>query len=136
MVDYEHVKLKTIRRIKGFGYDYQESHDEFLLEHCLDKNENYILNQTNQDVVPRQLYEIWIDRALADFLENRWANNTLNIETIDFSPMLNRIQEGDTTIDIATKKDGGMSDEGRFMMMIQQLRQPDFSYARFRRFKW
>lgn len=129
------MKLRTIELLKSIGYKYSQS-DEFLLNYCIDDSKHYILNRTNLTEVPVELEEVWINRVVAEFLEMKWATNTLDIETIDFSPIVNRIQEGDTTIDIATGKDGGITEEDRFLTLLSTLRDNKYSFARFRKIKW
>lgn len=127
------IKATVIKRLKSIGIDVE---DDFLIDFSIDKNKHYILNQTNQVEIPKELFEVWVDRSVADVLQVKYSTNTLDIDSINIEPVISRIQEGDTTVDIATAKDGGLTDEDRFLHLLEELRKPDFSYARFRRFKW
>ena len=128
------IELKVKKILEIMGYDFMK--DEYLLDFSISKNKNYILNQTNLTEIPEELTEIWVNMSVADFLQVKWSTNTLNIDTIDFTPMVNRIQEGDTTIDMTTSKDGGLTDEDRFLTILNIMRDNQISFSRFRRFKW
>lgn len=123
-------------RLESMSYQIKPNTDNYLLEFSIDKNKNYIMNQTNLVKIPEELMEIWADMSIADFLQTKWATNTLDIDSIDFTPIVSSIQEGDTKIDMATGKDSSISEEGRFLTMLDLMRDNQVSFARFRRFKW
>lgn len=88
-----------IKRLKDFGYEYNETTDAYSLEFAMDKVEYHILNQTNCSEVPEGLTNITIDMVCAEFLKIKKGFGQLS--NFDFELIAQSIKLGDATVQLS-----------------------------------
>ena len=88
--------------IQAIGYTIVDA-DEWLVGFCVQKVEQEIKNACNVQSVPDGLTKCATGLVVADFLTLKRANGNLDIESLNFDPVLKSIQEGDTQINYATE---------------------------------
>lgn len=108
--------------------------DDTLVNHSIDRVTNYIKSRTNLKTVPEGLFEIAVDKVVAEFLTLKQAVGLLDIERINFDEMPRRVKDGDTDTEYAVY--ATYSPQARFKEMLKQLQHDDADYQSFRVLTW
>ena len=121
---FEKDKINTfikmvVQRLLNFGFELVES-DNWIIMFCMNKAINHVKNSTNISVIPKELYEIIVDRICGEFLFNKYKSNQLTSDNFDFDMAVKQLQEGDTTIQFAIN-DGSETDEQKLTSLINYL---------------
>ena len=119
--------------IQAIGYTIVDA-DEWLIGFCVQKVEQEIKNACNVQSVPDGLYKCATGLVVADFLTLKRANRNLDIESLNFDPVLKSIQEGDTQINYATET--VLSGEQRFDLFLTACYKGREQFIGYRRLKW
>lgn len=125
----------VVQRLLNFGLKLENT-DNWLIVFCLNKAYNHIKNACNITYIPKELYEILVDRICGEFLFNKHKSNQLTLENFDFDAAVKQLQMGDTNIQFATG-DGSETDEQKLTSLINYL----LTYGEgdlicFRKLKW
>ena len=137
---FEKDKINTfikmvVQRLLNFGFELIET-DNWIIMFCMNKAINHVKNSTNISVIPKELYEIIVDRICGEFLFNKHKSNQLTLDNFDFDMAVKQLQEGDTTIQFAINE-GSETDEQKLTSLINYL----ISYGEgdlicYRKLKW
>ena len=120
-----------IKRLKDFGYEYNETTDAYSLEFAVDKVEYHILNQTNCSEVPEGLINIAIDMVCAEFLKIKKSFGQLS--NFDFELVAQSIKLGDATVQLSNDA----TPEQKFDTAINYLLSGhDDDFIRYRKMVW
>ena len=93
---------EVFKLIQAIGYELTDG-DQWLVGFCVQKVEQEIKNACNVQSVPLGLYKCATGLVVADFLTLKRANGNLDVESLNFEPVMKSIQEGDTQINYATE---------------------------------
>lgn len=126
------MELENItKRLKDFGYEYNETTDAYSLEFAMDKVEYHILNQTNCSEVPEGLTNIAIDMVCAEFLKIKKSFGQLS--NFDFELVAQSIKLGDATVQLSNDA----TPEQKFDTAINYLLSGhDDDFIRYRKMVW
>ena len=108
--------------------------DDLILSFTIDKVANHINNQTNLMSIPKGLEEIAIDMVVGEFLFLKKSMGQLEIETIDFSPVTKRVQDGDTNVEFAVGEKS--TPEAHFGALLAYLRHNEVDFVKYRVMTW
>lgn len=125
----------VVQRLLNFGLTLEDS-DAWLVVYCWNKAFNHIKNACNISIVPKELYELLVDRICGEFLFNKHKSNQLTLDNFDFDAAVKQLQEGDTNITFAISE-GSETDEQKLTSLINYL----LSYGEgdlicYRKLKW
>lgn len=115
MIGIEDVK----NRLRQFGYEARAG-DEFALAFSIEKSVNAVKSEIHQTSIPKELRHVVTDMAAGEFLMGKKTFSPSDLETLDFSPAVKQIQEGDTNTVFATGE-GSMTDEQRLNAFLHHL---------------
>ncbi|MCC0649228.1 hypothetical protein [Clostridioides sp. ZZV15-6598] len=107
------------KRLESFGYILKNG-DKWLIDFLKEKIENIIKLDCNISEVPKELYNIDVDRIVGEFLFTKKNMGQLNIEGLNFEAVEKSISEGDTKVDFAIGS-GSQTPEQRFDALISYL---------------
>ena len=118
MIDIVVDKVKIIEDLKNMllGYNYTLQDDDKLFDIILPKNLQNLKNILNREEVPDELYYVFLCRCVGDYLNTKYSTNTLNIDTLNFEPMLASITEGRVSMSFK-----GNTNQETFSNLIQGL---------------
>lgn len=108
--------------------------DDYLLSFSAGYVEQEIKNACNVPEVPEGLYKVAVGLIVARFLSAKKAKKQVAADTLDFTPMLKELSEGDTKQVWAT--DSGSSAEQRLDLFISALESGRDQFITYRRLKW
>lgn len=118
----EHVKMLIQA---ATGYEVQLT-DDALLTYLLQAEQQYVLDDCNLDILPVELEFVVEERTAGKFLQLKKSD----VLTDDDLSVVTRIEEGDTTVELA-----GTSAESRLDSLIASwLRERDL--ACYRKLRW
>lgn len=124
---------EVFKLIQAIGYTLTTG-DDWLVGFCVQKVEQEIKNACNVNAVPLGLYKVASGLTVAEFLSMKKATGNLNIDSLNFEPVLKQIKEGDTDIVYATEK--AMNGEQRFDLFLSSLYLGREQFIAYRRLKW
>lgn len=124
-------KADVIKRLKDFGYKYDEVEESHALEFAISKASWSVLNDTNCDVIPEGLLNIAIDMACAEFLLLQKGFGKLT--DIVFESVAKSISEGDTSV---TFVDGATPEQKFDAAVGHLLTGHKGEFARYRKLVW
>ena len=128
------VKM-VVQRLLNFGLKLEET-DNWIIMFCMNKAINHVKNSCNISYIPKELYEIIVDRICGEFLFNKHKLNQLTLENFDFDAAVKQLQEGDTTIQFAIGE-GSMTDEQKLTSLINYLLSyGEGDFVCYRKLKW
>lgn len=128
------VKM-VVQRLLNFGLKLEET-DYWNIMFCMNKALNHVKNSCNIRCIPKELYEIIVDRICGEFLFNKHKTNQLTLENFDFDVAVKQLQEGDTTIQFAIGE-GSMTDEQKITSLINYLlNYGEGDFICYRKLKW
>jgi len=120
--------VKIVEKLTALGYEVKTA-DEWLINHCIDKVNQAIMNDCNIDDIPDALSHVVIERVCGEFLFLKRGMGQLDI---DVEPAAKRIKEGDTDVTFAIEEEAITLDG-----LIAALREYGRSQlVRFRRLVW
>lgn len=122
----------VIDRLASFGYTPVQS-DAYMIAFVMQKSQHHIQNQINSSDIPDGLREIFIDMTVGEFLNFKYQSGLLNLSGLDFSGIVQSVNEGDTTVTFGSEG----SDESKFIGMVNWLmtgREGDL--VCYRRIRW
>ncbi|BAQ11308.1 phage protein [Bacillus sp. OxB-1] len=108
--------------------------DDLILSFTIEKITNHINNQTNLTKIPEGLKEIAVDMVVGEFLFLKKGMGQLEIETIDFSPVTKRVQDGDTDVEFAVGENS--TPEANFGALLAYLRHNEVDFVKYRVMTW
>ena len=108
--------------------------DDYLLSFSAGYVEQEIKNACNVPEVPEGLYKVAVGLILSRFLTTKKAKHEVDASTLDFSPMLKELSEGDTKQVWDTSS--GSSAEQRLDLFIAALENGRNQFITYRRLKW
>lgn len=108
--------------------------DDYLLSFSAGYVEQEIKNACNVPEVPEGLYKVAMGLILSRFLTTKKAKHEVDASTLDFSPMLKELSEGDTKQVWDTSS--GSSAEQRLDLFIAALENGRNQFITYRRLKW
>lgn len=111
------------KRLESFGYILKNG-DKWLIDFLKEKIENIIKLDCNISEIPKELYNIDIDRIVGEFLFTKKNMGQLDIEGLNFEAVEKSISEGDTKVDFAIGS-GSQTPEQRFDALISYLTNHD-----------
>lgn len=124
---------EVFKLIQAIGYTIVDG-DSWLVGFCVQKVEQEIKNACNVHSVPLGLYKCAAGLVVADFLNLKRANGNLDVDSMNFEPVVKAIQEGDTQINYAT--DTVLSGEQRFDLFLAACYKGREQFIGYRRLKW
>ena len=125
------MKEKLINRLNDLSYKYDPETDDALTEFTLSAVENKIKNRINDETIPDGLIEVEIDIACGEFLRLKKSQGQL--AGYDFTPIVEAIKEGDTTITFQKET----SAEQKFDAMINaMINGHEADFIRYRKLVW
>ena len=108
--------------------------DDYLLSFSAGYVEQEIKNACNVPEVPKGLYKVAVGLILSRFLTTKKAKHEVDASTLDFSPMLKELSEGDTKQVWDTSSSS--SAEQRLDLFIAALENGRNQFITYRRLKW
>lgn len=108
--------------------------DDYLLAFAVGYVENDIKNSCNLSSVPEGLYKVAIGLIVAKFLSGKKAKQEVDAGTLDYSPMLKELSEGDTKQVWDTAS--GSTAEQRLDAFIAMLENGRSQFVTYRRLRW
>ena len=124
---------EVFKLIQAIGYTIVDG-DSWLVGFCVQKVEQEIKNACNVQSVPLGLYKCATGLVVADFLNLKRANGNLDVDSLNFEPVVKQLQEGDTQINYAT--DTVMSGEQRFDLFLSACYKGREQFIGYRRLIW
>ena len=124
---------EVFKLIQAIGYELTDG-DQWLVGFCVQKVEQEIKNACNVQSGPLGLYKCATGLVVADFLTLKRANGNLDVESLNFEPVMKSIQEGDTQINYATETIS--SGEQRLNLFLATCYQGREQFIGYRRLKW
>lgn len=124
---------EALELIEAMGYAATDE-DLTLIDLCARKIEQEIKNACNVSSVPLGLYKCASGLVVADFLTLKRADGKLDVDSLNFEPVLKQIKEGDTEIVYATESIS--SGEQRFKQFLEYCRRGREQFIAYRRLKW
>lgn len=120
-----------IKRLDGFGYQYEEKTDAYMLEFAVEKATNHVLNNINASEMPEGLIHIAIDMVCAEFLMIKKGFGQLSDFTFEY--IAQNVKLGDTNVQFASEA----TPEQKFDACINHLLTGhDDDFARYRKMVW
>lgn len=118
MIDIVVDKVKIIEDLKNMllGYNYTLQDDDKLFDIILPKNLQNLKNILNRKEVPDELYYVFLCRCVGEYLNTKYSTNTLNIDTLNFEPMLASLTEGGVSMSFK-----GNTTQETFSNVVQRL---------------
>ena len=118
MIDIVVDKVKIIEDLKNMllGYNYTLQDEDKLFDIILPKNLQNLKNILNRKEVPDELYYVFLCRCVGDYLNTKYYTNTLNIDTLNFEPMLASLTEGGVSMSFK-----GNTNQETFSGVVQRL---------------
>ena len=118
MIDIVVDKVKIMEDLKNMllGYNYTLQDDDKLFDIILPKNLQNLKNILNRKEVPDELYYLFLCRCVGEYLNTKYSTNTLNIDTLNFEPMLASITEGGVSMSFK-----GNTNQETFSNVVQRL---------------
>ena len=118
MIDIVVDKVKIIEDLKNMllGYNYALQDDDKLFDIILPKNLQNLKNILNRKEVPDELYYVFLCRCVGEYLNTKYSTNTLNIDTLNFEPMLASLTEGGVSMSFK-----GNTNQETFSNVVQRL---------------
>jgi hypothetical protein len=89
----------VVKRLASLGYTVDETADAWVIDFCIDKVTNTILNDCNIDAIPDGLYQIAIDMVCGEFLFAKKGSGQL--DNFNVEAAVKSIKEGDTQVTYA-----------------------------------
>ncbi len=108
--------------------------DDYLLSFSASYVEQEIKNACNVSEVPEGLHKVAVGLIVARFLSAKKAKKQVDADTLDFSPMLKELSEGDTKL--VWDANSGSSAEQRLDLFIAALEDGRNQFITYRRLKW
>lgn len=109
----------VVQRLLDFGLELK-SDDNWIVIFCMNKVINHIKNSTNISIIPKELYELSVDRICGEFLFNKYKSNQLTMNNFNFDMVVKQLQQGDRTIQFAINE-GSTTDEQKLTSLINYL---------------
>ena len=118
MIDIVVDKVKIIEDLKNMllGYNYTLQDNDKLFDIILHKNLQNLKNILNRKEVPDELYYVFLCRCVGEYLNTKYSTNTLNIDTLNFEPMLASLTEGGVSMSFK-----GNTNQETFSNVVQRL---------------
>ena len=118
MIDIIVDKVKIIEDLKNMllGYNYTLQDNDKLFDIILPKNLQNLKNILNRKEVPDELYYVFLCRCVGEYLNTKYSTNTLNIDTLNFEPMLASLTEGGVSMSFK-----GNTNQETFSNVVQRL---------------
>lgn len=118
MIDIVVDKVKIIEDLKNMllGYNYTLQDNDKLFDIILPKNLQNLKNILNRKEVPDELYYVFLCRCVGEYLNTKYSTNTLNIDTLNFEPMLASLTEGGVSMSFK-----GNTNQETFSNVVQRL---------------
>ena len=118
MIDIVVDKVKIIEDLKNMllGYNYTLQDNDKLFDIILPKNLQNLKNILNRKEVPDELYYVFLCRCVGEYLNTKYSTNTLNIDTLNFEPMLASLTEGGVSMSFK-----GNTNQETFSGVVQRL---------------
>ena len=118
MIDVVVDKVKIIEDLKNMllGYNYTLQDNDKLFDIILPKNLQNLKNILNRKEVPNELYYVFLCRCVGEYLNTKYSTNTLNIDTLNFEPMLASLTEGGVSMSFK-----GNTNQETFSNVVQRL---------------
>ncbi len=110
------------------------SGDEYLLAFAVGYVENDIKNSCNVSKIPEGLYKVSVGLIVAKFLSWKKAKQEVDAGTLDFSPALKELSEGDTKQVWDTSS--STTAEQRLDMFISMLENGRSQFVTYRKIRW
>lgn len=110
------------------------SSDEMILNFSIQKVTNHIKNQTNLSNIPQGLNEIAIDMVVGEFLYLKKGMGQLTLDSIDFTVVAKRVQDGDTDTEFVI--DTKSTPEAKFYVMVNYLQHNETDFTKYRVLAW
>lgn len=136
------VRIKVVdvkNRIEALGVTLSSaptSSDDYLIDFAIEKVTSYINNQTNLSSIPRESYNHAVDMVVGEFLATKKAMGQLDVETIDFTLVAKKVQDGDTNVEFALNSDASNTPEGQFNAFLAYLRHGNLNWSKYRVLIW
>jgi len=108
--------------------------DDYLLSYAAGYVEQEIKNACNVSEVPEGLYKVTVGLIVSRFLSGKRAKKQLAADTLDFSPALKELSEGDTKMVWDTSS--GSTPEQRLDLFIGILESGRNQFITYRRLRW
>lgn len=124
---------EVFKLIQAIGYTMTDG-DSWLVGFCVQKVEQEIKNACNVQSVPLGLYKCATGLVVADFLTLKRANGNLDVESLNFEPVVKSLQEGDTQINYATETVS--SGEQRLNLFLAACYAGREQFIGYRKLKW
>ena len=106
----------VIDRLASLGYTVTDA-DAFGLAFARQKAEAHILSQTNLRTIPAGLRWVYVDMVCGEFLRVKQQTGQLSLSGLDFSGIVQSIQEGDSSVQFAEEA----SDEEKFKALTEWM---------------
>lgn len=110
------------------------SSDGLILSFSIEKITNHIKNQTNLSKIPQGLNEIAIDMVVGEFLYLKKGTGQLKLDSIDFTVMAKRVQDGDTDTEFVV--DTKSTPEAKFDELVSYLQHNEVDFVKYRVLTW
>ena len=122
----------VVKRLVSFGYSPTED-DVWVITFSIQKAANHVLNEINQNEIPKGLTEVAVDMSCGEFLNAKYLSGQLEIGKLDLSGIVETIKEGDTSVSF---KDGS-SDEEKLNALIGWMTSgKETDFLCFRKMRW
>ncbi len=108
--------------------------DDVLLAYAAGYVENDIKNSCNVSTVPEGLYKVAVGLIVAKFLTGKKAKQEVDAGTLDFSPALKELSEGDTKMVWDTNS--GSTAEQRLDAFIAAMEAGRNQFVTYRKVRW
>lgn len=106
----------VLQRLVSFGCTPTKD-DVFSIAFGIQKVQNHIFNQTNQEVLPNGLIEVAIDMVCGEVLFGKYLSGKLEMDNLDFDGIVKSVSEGDTSVTF----DANGQDEEKFRQLVEWL---------------
>lgn len=110
----------VLQRLNSFGYTPTEN-DSWVIAFSIQKVFNHIKNSCNISTIPKELYEVAVDKVCGEFLFSKKQSGQLNAENgFDLETAIKQVQAGDTNVTFAIGE-GSETVETRLNKLIAYL---------------
>ena len=125
---------EVLNLISALGYTLTTG-DDILLAYSAEYVEWEIKNACNVPEIPEGLYKVAVGLILSRFLSGKRSKLTAEeVDSLDFSPILKELSEGDTKQVWDTSS--GLSASQRLDLLMAQLESGRNQFVTYRRLKW
>ena len=98
------------KRLESFGYEFKDV-DIYIMNHIINKVENYIKTSCNISEIPNGLIYVAVDMACGEFLLEKKQIGQLEIGDLDLTCAISSIKEGDVQLNYNGESDADKLDK-------------------------